>query len=553
MGIVDRMQRQFSVLVLVALLVGLLPQRASLADPAQPGAGIASRTMRPAAPQLSGTPAPSPTPLPTGSAASPTAAPVTPTTTPESPLPSLTLATAFSPTMVSLNEVLTLTLTVANQAAVAAQNMTLSLPVPSGAIALDPPGPTWTWAPTLLAAHSTATFTATMRVVGPVSGGALQADAQVSAQGLALPIHAAGGVLVVPAERNPVRTGFTPGTPAVLHSADGQIDLAFPGGAYSQTLTLQQGYTPPVGQPAPPTIPGFHRGWGPFYLDATDDQGQPVHQFAEPLTLTLHYTPQQLQALNILEEDLSLFWFDATRQDWVALATQVDPATQTATTQVDHLSAFALSDGSSPSAAFIPAVQGWQVSLFTGSAGYSYPIEVPAGPGGIQPHVALTYNSAATDGATGQRRLQQAGWVGKGWSLDTGAIAVQKTVGTNGNTALYYTLAFDGQSFELTRGACLPGAACNNHVPSDWEWRPTDESFIRVRVVPLSSQSGRGGSNNFATFDRYKWQVWTKGGVLYEFSEDAWWGWDNCAATSYMETYKWLLSRVQDTFGNTIT
>jgi hypothetical protein len=47
--------------------------------------------------------------------------------------------------------------------------------------------------------------------------------------------------------------------------------------------------------------------------------------------------------------------------------------------------------------------------LFTGSANYSYPIEVP--PSRMTPKIGLTYNS--------QRRSN---WVGKGWALDMGYI-----------------------------------------------------------------------------------------------------------------------------------
>ena len=64
--------------------------------------------------------------------------------------------------------------------------------------------------------------------------------------------------------------------------------------------------------------------------------------------------------------------------------------------------------------------------------------------------------------------------------------------------------------------------------------------------------------------DRSKWQIWTKDGTLYEFAEDLWWGWDKCGVDiagncngqgddAYVETYKWLLTKVQDTHGNIVT
>ena len=88
--------------------------------------------------------------------------------------------------------------------------------------------------------------------------------------------------------------------------------------------------------------------------------------------------------------------------------TTVDPAVQTATAMVDHFSDFQFGDGSSPSSAFLPSLQGFQVSSFTGAASYSYPIDVPAGPGGLKPSLSLSYSSGATDGDGGKRLKQQA-------------------------------------------------------------------------------------------------------------------------------------------------
>ncbi len=77
-------------------------------------------------------------------------------------------------------------------------------------------------------------------------------------------------------------------------------------------------------------------------------------------------------------------------------------------------SIFFLSDGSSPSEAFLPSLQGFQASLYTGAASFSYPIAVPKGPGGLAPNLTLSYSSAAYDGKGGIRNKQQAVWVGRG-------------------------------------------------------------------------------------------------------------------------------------------
>jgi hypothetical protein len=118
----------------------------------------------------------------------------------------------------------------------------------------------------------------------------------------------------------------------------------------------------------------------------------------------------------------------------------------------------------------------------------------------------------------------------------------------------YYTLVFNGQSYDLVRDVprTTPPSLTD---PTNWEWRSTDESFIRVRAESNGVSSGtRGGYNSGGAMPRYKWQVWTKDGTRFDFEEDAWQGWLNCGDVSYnyMEAYKWYLTRVVDTHGNTI-
>jgi hypothetical protein len=298
---------------------------------------------------------------------------------------------------------------------------------------------------------------------------------------------------------------------------------------------------------APPERASFKRGLGVFHLTATDGTGQDVRQFDAPLALAVAYTPEQLRVLGIAEADLTLSWFDEAARpalpddspgqgQWVPLATTVDAATGTATAQVDHFTPFQLSDGSSPSETFIPSLKGWQVSLYTGSASFSYPIEVPAGPAGLKPTLTLSYASAATDG--------------KGWSLDPGSIGLNK-IGNNNDIG--FSLSFGGQSYQLVRGDALVGTPVWSY-PLHWSWRPSDESFIKVQVSAASSLAGRGGSKDGVPYPRYRWDVWDKDGTRYEFTEDAWWGWA-CGQPggAYLETNRWRLSRIVDTQQNTIT
>ena len=164
-----------------------------------------------------------------------------------------------------------------------------------------------------------------------------------------------------------------------------------------------------------------------------------------PLTIRLAYTPELLRALGIGEADLTLFTYDEQAQHtlrdgttvtgrWMAVPTTVDAATGTATAQVDHFTTFQFADGTNGSTAYLPTLQGWQVSAFTGAVTFSEAIDVPAGPAGIKPSLALSYSSAASDGSPGMRSKQQAGWVGRFSSSSfAGRLAIRTGSGRPGS------------------------------------------------------------------------------------------------------------------------
>ncbi len=361
----------------------------------------------------------------------------------------------------------------------------------------------------------------------------------------------------------PATATYLPGQDTTLRSADGRVRVTLPKNAASEALTLSHGTAPAHGERVPTGLAGRSNGLGTFYLGASDARGQAVHRFAAPLAVAVAYTPEQLRARHLTANDLTLFWFDEDQGRWLPLPTTVDEGSGVATATVDHFSAFQLGDGAQPSLNYLPNVKGWQTDLFTGAATYSMPLDVPAGPGGVKPPLNLRYNSQAVDGTPGEHAGGRAGWAGLGWSLDPGAVALQRTY-NDGET--YYNLSFDGHTYMLIRGAALvTGASPDN--PSQWEWKTTDETYLRVRVDPNGSTDGqpdaRGVSRTMSTAatppnpKRYKWRVRTTANVLYEFDEDLWQGQDNCAppgnGTVNFETYKWLLTRMVDAHGNTIT
>jgi RHS repeat-associated protein len=63
----------------------------------------------------------------------------------------------------------------------------------------------------------------------------------------------------------------------------------------------------------------------------------------------------------------------------------------------------------------------FEAGLSSGSLAAGYPLDLPAGPGGLTPQLVLSYSSAAVND---QHNVQAAApWVGEGWSLTMGAIS----------------------------------------------------------------------------------------------------------------------------------
>jgi RHS repeat-associated protein len=508
--------RRLARLLALALLVSLLPS-AALVAPA---------------------PAVEAAPAPTDNHSAPPLPALTPAPDPQ--LPSLAIAIDIAPDTIVVGDTAAITLTIDNAAPHAADDLVVSLPTPDGALPLPGPGLVstaqgWQWNLGRLDGQASATLTATLRLLALPPGQALRLLPQASAAGLAAPIRARGGAVVV-AARGPATAAFTPGTPATLRSRDGRVSVQLPATAADRRLTLRHRALADLladGSGRGQTLPSrlARRGLGAFALDATDDSGADVHQFSAPLTITVSYTPEQLELLRIAEGALTLLWFDEAQRRWVALPTTIDRATQTASALVDHFTFYQLGNGASPSSTFVPSMQGWQLSGFTGAATYRYPFELPAGAGGLKPQLELTYNSAATDDDNAVMTLQQSSWVGKGWSLDTPSIALNRRAGPESH---YYSLIMDGQSYDIVRGAPIAGVTTSiNHI-AGWTWYATDEQFLRVRAT--SDQS---------------WAVWTKDGMRYDFTTTAKWGW-NTGGAPEIETYKWLLTTVTDPHGNTI-
>jgi FG-GAP-like repeat/Salmonella virulence plasmid 65kDa B protein len=157
-----------------------------------------------------------------------------------------------------------------------------------------------------------------------------------------------------------------------------------------------------------------------------------------------------------------------------------------------------------------------------GAAEYRIPIQVPPGIGGIEPKLALVYNS------------QAGSWLlGAGWNLE----------GMSSITRCPRTLAQDGVrggiNYDWNDRYCLEGqrlvAISGGYGADGTEYRTERESFFKV----ISYGAAGNGPAWF--------KVWTKGGQIFEYGNTA----DARIEVSGTSTVRtWAANRVSDAKGN---
>ncbi len=161
--------------------------------------------------------------------------------------------------------------------------------------------------------------------------------------------------------------------------------------------------------------------------------------------------------------------------------------------------------------------EAFQTSLFTGAATTNVPIVVPPGTNGVQPRLALVYDSSA--------RTDDDGFIGAGWSLSgLGYIERSSKFGVPqypaDPTLEQYVLSFSGGNHDLVKD-------------SGGLFHTKEETYIRIQFNTTADS----------------WLVTDKSGTQYSFgaSTDS-----KTPAIGRTATRRWSLNLVTDTHGNQI-
>ncbi len=268
--------------------------------------------------------------------------------------------------------------------------------------------------------------------------------------------------------------------------------------------------------------------------------------FAAPVTVTLPYDPS-LIGPDFTAQDVYTYWYDEVDLCWQVLErVSVDEVAHTVTSTTDHFTDMVNATVEVPDhpegAQLDPnqikgisaADPSSRVNLISppeannnGDNRLSYPIEVPPGRKGVQPELAVAYNSAGGDG-----------WMGLGWDLATPFIVVDTRWGVPRYKSDVETESYLFNGAELTpvahRGAPVARTA---------------EKVFHTRVEGAFDRIVRHGTDPTS----YTWEVTDKAGTHWFYgalrgasgpADDA------TLADGSGNVFLWALREMRDANGN---
>ncbi|RXM37545.1 hypothetical protein BOQ62_22445 [Chryseobacterium sp. CH21] len=268
--------------------------------------------------------------------------------------------------------------------------------------------------------------------------------------------------------------------------------------------------------------------------------------------------PYDVKRLGLFSpKDIKIFHFDYAKKQWVADKSVIDEKSKTVTVEGDgdhdYINGIISAPESPQTTAFSPtSISGLKsadpmaamqlmnapTASQKGDANMNYPIKVPAGLGGLQPSLAIGYNSGAGNG-----------WMGEGWDLQgLSAITVDTRWGTpmfGGEETELYTL--DGEML-VYPGGYLP------HRHNNVSETSTDITTARQpRNATGKKQFYLRKNHDFTLIERegnsmgtYSWTVTSTNGTKSYYG-----GSDNSVIkNSEGQIVHWGLRMIEDAHGN---
>jgi len=321
-----------------------------------------------------------------------------------------------------------------------------------------------------------------------------------------------------------------------LTGLNGKVEVEVPASAITESLDFD------IRFPAPQTQPGVSLTWAPLEIIAVGKNSQKnVDHFRNPIKIKVKY--DETQIFDWDENALTLYYYDQDQLDWFPIATTVDTEHNTLTAYSEHLTVFDYKANNWQSQS-LPTVDSFKVSDFTGSATYAVNLWTPPGQGGLQPSLALTYNSQIIDESSA---FSQPSWVGMGWDIDTGAIN-RNMHGTDIVTSEMPDPTVD-DTFSISAGGVsgllLPVSNTINGTITTTTFNTADQSFMKVEHIVNTSPASD------------VWKATSTDGTQYEFANiartsttDS----DGCSTQAQLNVvWRWSLTKITDTHNNQLT
>src|ERR1039457_5572924 len=188
----------------------------------------------------------------------------------------------------------------------------------------------------------------------------------------------------------------------------------------------------------------------------------------------------------------------------------------------------------------------WVTGGSSGAFTYSYPVNVPPVPGGLEPEVSLDYDSQATDGLTSSTN-NEASWIGDGWDYSPGFIEADypacSTVGIFAPDTS--DLCFGGQMSLSLNGVTTPLVAGSSYHPEADGGQKVEKNGNSWEVIEPDGTQYYFGLNElpgYSAGDATTNSVWTAPVYL------------GCAGQDVFcnTPWRWMLDYVVDPHGNAI-
>ncbi|MFJ5092164.1 RHS repeat domain-containing protein [Streptomyces sp. NPDC088674] len=163
----------------------------------------------------------------------------------------------------------------------------------------------------------------------------------------------------------------------------------------------------------------------------------------------------------------------------------------------------------------------WSAGGSNGGFTWSYDLDTPEVPGGVEPELSLGYNSQSVDGRTAATN-NQANWIGDGWSMEPGYIERRYISCSDDVKDGNGTDKSGDQCWKSDNAVLNLGGQSNVLVKDDTSGQWHLESDDGTKVAKLSS-TDRGNGDN----DGEYWRVTTPDGTRYYFGYNRLPGWSS--------------------------